>query len=105
MWIYGRGYFLRHIRKMRFLYAERQQQLLQLLQTQLNDELQVNMAPSGMHLLCWLREGIDIVRFKEGIRKRGLAVSFVRSFSLQHELRPAILLGFTAYTKYKMKVG
>jgi GntR family transcriptional regulator/MocR family aminotransferase len=99
------GYFLRHIRKMRLLYAERQQQLLQLLQTQLKDTLQVNMAPSGMHLLCWLPEGIDIDRFKEAIKKRGLAVSFVRSFSLEHELRPAILLGFTAYTKYKMKVG
>lgn len=99
------GYFLRHIRKMRLLYAERQQQLLQLLQTHLKDQLRVSLSPSGMHLLCWLPEGIDMAKFKDAIQKQQLAISFVSSFSIQHKLPPAILLGFTAYTKYKMRVG
>lgn len=99
------GYFLRHIRKMRLLYAERQQQLLSLLQAYMKDYLRVSMAPSGMHLLCWLPEGLNVAKFKEEIKKQQLMVSFVSNFSLQHALPPAILLGFTAFTKYKMKVG
>lgn len=99
------GYFLRHIRKMRLLYAERQQQLLQQLETHLKDELRVSMAPSGMHLLCWLPEDINMAKFKEAVKKHELAIAFVSSFTLKYVLPPAILLGFTAYTKYKMKVG
>lgn len=99
------GYFLRHIRKMRLLYAERQQQLLQLLQTHLKDQLRVSLAPSGMHLLCWLPEGIDMTKFKAAIQKQQLAIAYVSYFTIQYKLPPAILLGFTAFTKYKMKVG
>lgn len=99
------GYFLRHIRKMRLLYAERQQQLLQLLQTHLKDQLRVSVSPSGMHLLCWLPEDIDMPRFKDAIQKQQLAIAFVSYFTIQYKLPPAIMLGFTAYTKYKMKVG
>ncbi|AXY76340.1 PLP-dependent aminotransferase family protein [Paraflavitalea soli] len=99
------GYFLRHIRKMRLLYAERQQQLLHLLQTHLKDQLRVSVAPSGMHVLCWLPEDIDMTKFKEAIQKERLAIAFVSYFTIQYKLSPAIMLGFTAYTKYKMKVG
>jgi GntR family transcriptional regulator/MocR family aminotransferase len=99
------GYFVRHIRKMRLLYAERQQQLISLLQLHCKDYLRISVAPSGMHLLCWLPEGIDIVKFKEAIHQHQLMVTFVNSFTLQHHKSPAILLGFTAFTKYKLKVG
>lgn len=97
------GYFLRHIRKMRLLYAERQQQLLRLLKKHLKGSLQVHVTPSGMHLICWLPEGIDLKRFREATKREQVAVSFVSSFTLQHALRPAIMLGFTAYTEYRMK--
>ncbi len=81
MRFYEGGYFLRHIRKMRLLYAERQQQLLQLLQTYLKDQLRVSLSPSGMHLLCWLPEDIDMTKFKDAIQKQQLAIAYVSYFT------------------------
>lgn len=99
------GHFLRHIRKMRLLYAERQQLLIQLVLTKLSDYLEVHNTPSGMHLLCWLKEGIDITKLKQEIKSQALSVSFVENFTTTHHLPPAILLGFTAYSGYKLKTG
>lgn len=97
------GYFLRHIRKMRLLYAERQQQLLALLKKYLSGVLTVHFTPSGMHLLCWLPERIDLMRLKAALKREQVAVTFVSAFTLQHKVPPAIMLGFTAYTEYQMK--
>lgn len=100
-----RGYFVRHIRKMRLLYAERQQQLIGLLQLYCKDYVRISVAASGMHLLCWLPEDIDMVKFKAAIHQHQLVVTFADSFTLQYRRPPAILLGFTAFTKYKLKAG
>jgi len=99
------GYFLRHIRKMRLLYAGRQQLLIQLLNEQLGDYLQPVISPSGMHLLCRLSGKIDLVKFKQEIKKQRLVISFVSEYTLQHTLPPAVILGFTAFSKYKLKTG
>jgi GntR family transcriptional regulator/MocR family aminotransferase len=99
------GHFLRHIRKMRLLYAERQNILIQLLNEHLKDYLRLNTAPSGMHLLCWLSDKINIARFREEIKKQNLSISFVDDHAVEHSLPPAITLGFTAFSKYKLKTG
>lgn len=99
------GYFLRHIRKMRMLYAERQKILTTLLKEELGDYLQVSVKPSGMHLLCQLSEKINLQKFKNEIEKSNLIVSFVNDYTLQHHTPPAITLGFTAFSKYKLKTG
>ncbi len=97
------GYFLRHIRKMRLLYAERQNRLLKLLQQQLGDYLEVKASPSGMHLIGWLSEKISYPKLREEIKKQGLSVHFLDDFTLHHPLPPAIILGYTAFSKYKLK--
>ena len=99
------GHFLRHIRKMRLLYAERQQLLIDLINTKLGDYLQVQHTPSGMHLLCWLKSGIDVAKLKKEVKSQALTAAFVENFTTTHQLPPAILLGFTAYSGYKLKTG
>jgi GntR family transcriptional regulator/MocR family aminotransferase len=99
------GHFLRHIRKMRLLYAERQQLLVQLVQAQLGDYFRLVLSPSGMHLVCWLSDRIDATRFAQEARALQLDISFINEYSLQHTLPPAIALGFTAFSRYRLKTG
>lgn len=99
------GYFLRHIRKMRLLYAERQNILISLLKEALEDYFRIDTSPSGMHLVCWLSDKIDVERFKQEIRKQQLLVHFVDYCILEHKLPPAVVLGYTAFTKYKLKIA
>ena len=100
-----KGHFLRHIRKMRLLYAERQALLLNLLQQHLRDYLRVNASPSGMHLICRLSAQINYDKLREEIKKQGLLVHYLDDFTLQHSLPHALILGYTAFSKFKLKSG
>ena len=99
------GYFLRHIRKMRLLYAERQSILTRLLREQGQNHFRLAVAPSGMHLLCWLSPEINIGKLREEIERQHLVVSFINDYSIEKKLPPAIALGFTAFSKYKLRVA
>jgi GntR family transcriptional regulator/MocR family aminotransferase len=99
------GHFLRHIRKMRLLYAQRQDILVQLLQEQLGDSMRLSVSPSGMHLLCWLSPDIDETRFRQEVKQQQLTVAFIKEYTLQHHMPPAVILGFTAFSKYKLRTG
>jgi GntR family transcriptional regulator/MocR family aminotransferase len=99
------GYFLRHIRKMRLLYAERQKILIRLLNEYLPGDLTPYAAPSGMHLLCYLSDRIDVDILREEAVRHHLVLAFVDTMTLQHSVPPAIILGYTAFSKYKLKMG
>lgn len=99
------GHFLRHIRKMRLLYAERQNILIGLLKASLADYLQITPSASGMHLVCWLSDKIDSNRLKKEIKAQKLIVSFVSNFTMENEMQPAITLGYTAFSRYKLKMA
>jgi len=98
------GYFLRHIRKMRLLYAEGQQVLIQLINDHASEYLQPIIAPSGMHLLCRLNDNIDVTKLRQEIKKKKIAVSFTSDFAI-NSTGAAMLLGYTAFSKYKLKTG
>ena len=50
---------MRHLRRMRALYAERQAALVDVAARELGGLLDVNPAAAGMHLVGWLPEGTD----------------------------------------------
>ncbi|NML22636.1 PLP-dependent aminotransferase family protein [Pseudoflavitalea sp. G-6-1-2] len=99
------GYFTRHIHKMRLLYAERRIVLMRLLQQQLTPYLDIIDMGCGMHLVCKLNPKVNSELLKNEIRERKIKVSFVDNYTLQHPQQPAILLGFTAYTPYRLKIA
>ena len=99
------GHFLRHIRKMRLLYAERQSILTSLLHEQAQSHFRVEVSHSGMHLICWLSPEINIRTLREEIERQHLVVSFINDYSIEKKLPPAMALGFTAFSKYKLRVA
>ncbi|MCW3466255.1 MocR-like pyridoxine biosynthesis transcription factor PdxR [Chitinophaga nivalis] len=99
------GHFIRHIHKMRLLYAERQQILITLLEQHLHAYLEVDHIPAGMHVVCRLKQPTDIALLKKALKARQLQVSFVSTFTLEHPQPPALLLGFPAFSAYKLKTA
>jgi len=99
------GHFLRHIRKMRLLYSERQKILIDLINLYLGEYFSLNAFPSGMHVICWPNGKIDMQRFRESVKRQKIFVGFIKDYSLQHKIPDGIALGFTAFSKYKMKLG
>jgi GntR family transcriptional regulator/MocR family aminotransferase len=99
------GHFLRHIRKMRLLYSERRRILVKLLEESLSEYLTIQPASAGMNLTAWLSDKIDVQKLKQELRKNKVVLPFINDYSLEHFIKPAITLGFTAFTKYKLKIG
>lgn len=99
------GHFLRHIRKMRLLYAQRQQFLIEALNKNCKYYLTFKNSSAGMHLRCRVKKGINIEKFKTNINKSNLSISFVDDFSIKYLYPGEFLLGYTAFTKYQINVG
>jgi GntR family transcriptional regulator / MocR family aminotransferase len=93
------GHFSRHIRRMRTLYQERQNILLDECEKHLKGLLEIKKADAGMHLVGWLPENVsDLEVYKKGI-ERGLKLSPVSLYSVNPTKRGGIIFGYTAFNR------
>jgi GntR family transcriptional regulator/MocR family aminotransferase len=92
------GHFARHLRKMRKLYAERQQVLLRAARRDLNGVLELNPSDAGMHLIGWLRDGVDDVAAARVAFAGGVEVTPLSAYCIEPQTRGALRLGYTGYT-------
>ncbi|MBP2836885.1 PLP-dependent aminotransferase family protein [Dickeya parazeae] len=91
-----RGYFARHIRKMRTLYAERRRYLQDALTTLADHRLQLHTSAGGMHLLARLPPGSahDADIAAEAV-SAGLSIQALSQWRQQPSHEEGLLLGFT----------
>ena len=95
------GHFARHIRQTRALYAERQAALVRAARRTLGGLLEVTPAEAGMHLLGWLRDGVDDREAARAALTRAVDVpplSAFRARPTRPSDRGGLLLGYAAYT-------
>jgi GntR family transcriptional regulator/MocR family aminotransferase len=92
------GHFARHLRKMRKLYAERQQVLLRAGRRELNGLLELNPGDAGMHLIGWLRAGVDDAAVARAAFAGGVEVTPLSAYCIEPQRRGALRLGYTGYT-------
>ena len=97
------GHFARHLRRMRALYAERQQALLSALQTEVGDRLEVAPEEAGMHLIAWLPNGSDDSAVAQKAAEAGIKVNAVSIYAMKTRLRPGLLLGYAAFTPRQIR--
>jgi len=99
------GYFERHLRRMRTLYAERQQVLLEEAKRHLAGLLE--LAPSGAGLQCvgWLAPGLDDRTAARAAAAHDVAVTPVSRFALGRLSRPGLLLSFGAFEPRQIRAG
>jgi GntR family transcriptional regulator/MocR family aminotransferase len=89
------GHFERHVRRMRSVYAERQQDLIEALNTECSDLVDVAAAGAGMHLVGWLRQDVDDRDVSNRAASRGVDAIPLSAFSIGRGVaRPGILLGY-----------
>jgi GntR family transcriptional regulator/MocR family aminotransferase len=90
------GHFARHIRRMRALYAHRQQVLVEAAWRALGGLLYVPPADAGMHLVGWLPEGMMDEAVSRQAAAQGLVAAPLSAYTLAARCPPALVLGYTA---------
>ncbi|QRF90395.1 PLP-dependent aminotransferase family protein [Alcaligenes faecalis] len=88
------GYFARHLRKMRALYAKRRAYLVQALQQILGERLQVQSQAGGIHVLANLRRAEDDRPLAKAAQEHGLAVQALSDWQISPAVLKGLLMGF-----------
>jgi GntR family transcriptional regulator/MocR family aminotransferase len=98
-------HFARHIRRMRGMYEERQQMLVEEARKNLGDMLEVLPAKAGMHLIGWLPDGASDREVSRRGAEAGLNLACVSAYCMNQKLRGGLLLGYTAYDEKHIRQG
>ena len=90
----ARGYFGRHIRKMRTLYASRRAALTAALERVFGDRVAVSLEESGMHLIVHLPRGADDREIARRAAAAGLGPTPFSPWLIDADRGPGLILGF-----------
>ncbi|MGH3144595.1 MAG: PLP-dependent aminotransferase family protein [Rubrobacter sp.] len=90
------GHFLRHLRRMRALYAGRQEALVEEAAHRLGGLLDVGPAAAGMHLVGWLPEGVGDREASRRAARGGVEAPPVSLYGSTPQGRGALMLGYAA---------
>ena len=92
------GHFVRHLRRMRALYAERRGYLVDALAREAGDWLQVQPQAGGIHVLAHLPLGQDDVPLAAAALAQGLAAEALSHWRLEPSPEAGLLLGFANFS-------
>jgi GntR family transcriptional regulator/MocR family aminotransferase len=99
------GHFLRHLRRMRALYAERQAHLIELVHRELAGRLALAPSAAGMHLVGWLPADADDRAVAQRARAHGVEAPPLSAYALGRLPRPGLVLGYTAVEDQELAAG
>lgn len=99
------GHFDRHVRRMRVVYGERQQRLLDALRRRLGDRITVREADAGLELIAWLRPEDDAELIAREAAIAGVDVLTVGYFAASHPVPPGLLLNFASVDEREIDEG
>lgn len=99
------GHFARHLRRMRKIYQERQETLVEEVKKELAGFLEIERHTAGMHLIGWLPEGVNDREIARKIVQAGIRVASVSIYSLTRLKRGGLILGYTAIDEERIRAG
>ena len=99
------GHFARHVRRMRLLYAERRDALVEAAGRELAGLIEVGPAEAGLHLVGWLPEGTDAREASRRAAARGVETAPLEAYCIEASLRPGLLLGYAAFSEEAIREG
>ena len=98
-------HYAKHVRRMRGIYKERQQILVEEVRKNLKGMLEAAPAAAGMHLIGWLPCGIDDREVARRAAEANLKIAPVSAYCIDQKLRGGLLLGYTAFNERLIKQG
>jgi len=99
------GHFARHVRRMRRLYAERQDVLVDAVRRGLGDRLRVVPSAAGMHLVGWLEHGQDDAEVSARAAALGVEAAPLSRYAMKRPERGGLLLGWAGYAPEAIREG
>ena len=100
------GHFLRHIRRMRSAYIERQEALVEAARRELGGMLEVAPSATGLQLMGWLPDRVDDRLASERAAAAGIVSPALSSYHLLGSApRPGLLLGYAAHPPGLIRQG
>ena len=99
------GHFGRHLRRMREIYAERLQVLLECAGERLAGLLEISGVEAGLQTAGWLSEGIDGEAAMAAAGARDVEVRPVSRYRMGQAARDALVLGFAAVDAREIRRG
>ena len=99
------GHFARHIRRMRTLYADRQEVLLNAAKRDLQGLLDVQPHQTGMHLVGLLPDGVNDREAAIAAARQNVDVQPVSLLSLGKYTEKGLILGYAAYNERQIQAG
>jgi GntR family transcriptional regulator/MocR family aminotransferase len=88
------GHLARHVRKMRVLYGQRRQALVEAISRHLGDQLTVIGDEAGTRLVALLPPGVDDVTVGKQAAGRGISVRPLSSCCLRRPSRSGLVMGY-----------
>jgi GntR family transcriptional regulator/MocR family aminotransferase len=98
------GYFETHIRRIRGIYAERRQALIDALRLEL-PELRIQPSDQGMHLVAWLPDELDDVAIAAAAGTAGIALRPLSPMGSARLKRSGLMLGFGGFSTEQLKAA
>ena len=99
------GHFMRHLRRMRSLYVERQEVLVQAASRDLDGLLEVSPARAGMHLVAWLPQGVSDRNASTKAARYGVEAAPLSVYAATPRTRGALVLGYAAVNAKEIRAG
>jgi GntR family transcriptional regulator/MocR family aminotransferase len=99
------GHLARYVRKMRLLYLERCNALVDALARELDGVLEVSLPQAGLHLAAWLTPGMSTRTVIERAAAHGLRIPPLSHFSVRPLQRDGLLFGFASATPDELRTG
>ncbi|OTA18476.1 GntR family transcriptional regulator [Xenorhabdus vietnamensis] len=92
------GHYTRHVRRIRKICYERREVLINAIKKYLPHIFKVQPADSGIHMVCWLLNGLKENEVIEKCHQIGLNVQPLSRYCMKPYEREAVLLGYAAHT-------
>jgi len=101
------GHFAAHIRRMRILYAERQQTLIEAVRANLSDVLEIAPDEAGMHMVAMIRPevGLADTDVADAAARAGISVYALSEFYVGTPDRNGLVLGYAGLESRDIKRG
>jgi GntR family transcriptional regulator / MocR family aminotransferase len=101
----GEGHLARHLRRTRKLYAERQKSFLEAASRELGSMLDLRPCESGLHLIGWLRPGVDDRKVAFLANRQGVEVQPLSPQSSAPLERGGLMLGYAGFGALEIEEG